>query len=81
MRVKTKATVFAVLAALLYAINIPVAKRLLQDVGSMMMAAFLYLGAGAGLLLYECIRKAAGAEEQTGRLTRRELPYTIGIIC
>ena len=43
MKTKTIATFFAILAAALYAINIPLSKILLQHVSPTMMAAFLYL--------------------------------------
>lgn len=42
--------VWAVLAAALYALNAPVSKLLLDSAPPRMMAAFLYLGAGAGML-------------------------------
>ncbi len=46
MKTKNTAAVFALLAALLYGLNIPLSKLLLSQVGPTMMAAFLYLGAG-----------------------------------
>ena len=50
---KTKqAIIYAILAAALYAINIPISKLLLNHAGATIMASFLYLGAGIGLLLY-----------------------------
>ncbi len=77
MKTKNIATFFAILAAALYAINIPLSKLLLQQVAPTMMAAFLYLGAGFGLLLYGLLRR----EKETGEpLTKAELPYTIGMI-
>ena len=75
MKKKNIATFFAILAAALYAINIPLGKVLLQFVGPTMMAAFLYLGAGAGLLVY-----GAFAKEKGEKLTKAELPYTVGMI-
>ena len=75
MKAKYLATCFAILAAALYAINIPLSKVLLQHVQPTMMAAFLYLGAGGGLLLYGMVHR-----EQEEKLTRAELPYTIGMI-
>ena len=77
MKTKNLATLFAVLAAALYAINIPLSKLLLAQVAPTMMAAFLYLGAGVGLLLYGI---ATGEREKSEPLTRAELPYTIGMI-
>ena len=77
MKTKHTATAFAILAAALYAINIPLSKILLKQVETTMMAAFLYLGAGLGLFLYGLI----SAEKEKGDpLTRNELPYTIGMI-
>ena len=59
------ATGLAVLAAALYAVNIPLSKLLLQRVDATMMAAFLYLGAGAGMLLWRLGARAAGAPAET----------------
>lgn len=75
MKTKNIATFFALLAAVLYAINIPLSKVLLNHVQPTMMAAFLYLGAGIGLFLYGKV-----TQEQGEKLTKAELPYTIGMI-
>lgn len=75
MKTKNIATFFAVLAAALYAINIPLSKVLLQFVQPTMMAAFLYLGAGMGLFFCGIFTKEKGE-----RLTKKELPYTLGMI-
>ena len=48
---------WAVLAAALYALNAPLSKLLLQDIGPTMMASLLYLGAGAGMLLLGLARR------------------------
>lgn len=77
MKTKNLATFYAVLAAALYAINIPLSKLLLTAVQPTMMAAFLYLGAGCGLFLYG---KLAGEREKGEPLTKAELPYTVGMI-
>lgn len=77
MNKKYTATIFAILAAALYAINFPVSKILLHQVSPTMMAAFLYLGAGIGLFIYQCF---AGKKEKTEPLTKEDLPYTIGMI-
>ena len=77
MHTKRNATFFAILAAALYAINIPLSKLLLQQLQPTMMAAFLYLGAGIGLFVYGLFSK----EKRTAApLTRAELPYTLGMI-
>ena len=77
MQTKHTATLFAILAAALYAINIPLSKILLAHVEPTMMAAFLYLGAGLGLLLYGLLIPGG---EKAEPLTRNELPYTLGMI-
>ena len=73
-----KAILYAFLAAILYAINIPASKILLRDVGPTTMAALLYLGAGigiAGLSLFNAKDRRASAP-----LSRKDLPYVIGMI-
>ena len=80
MRSKKIAVLFAILAAALYAINIPISKILLENVNATMMAAFLYLGAGMGMLLYQMGYKALGGAAQKEPLTRAELPYTVAMV-
>ncbi|MBD5452941.1 MAG: DMT family transporter [Lachnospiraceae bacterium] len=80
MKTKNIATIYAVLAAALYAINIPLSKLLLAHAGATMMAAFLYLGAGIGLFLYANIEKITGTGEKQERLTKKELPYTAAMV-
>lgn len=75
-----RATAFAVAAAALYAINIPISKLLLQHIGSTMLAALLYLGAGAGLFLYSHGEKLLGTSPKREPLGRKELPYTVGMV-
>lgn len=73
-----KAILYAFLAAILYAINIPASKILLRDVGPTTMAALLYLGAGigiAGLSLFNAKDRRASAP-----LSRKDRPYVIGMI-
>lgn len=77
MKTKNVATIAAILAAALYAVNIPLSKLLLTQVQPTMMAALLYLGAGLGLFLWSLIPGKRGKEEP---LTSKELPYTIGMI-
>ena len=71
------ATGCAILAAVLYAINIPLSKLLLAWVSPTMMAAFLYLGAGVGLFLTGLLKKEKGTREP---LTKKELPYVLGMV-
>ena len=46
---KVKAIIYAFLAAVFYAVNVPASKVLLWHVGPTTMAALLYLGAGIGI--------------------------------
>lgn len=72
------AIVYAILAAIFYAINLPVSKILLHVIGATMMAALLYLGAGVGIgILFWVKRKEQNKKEY---LEQRDLPYTIGMI-
>lgn len=72
-------TLSALLAAILYAINIPLSKILLVQVNPIFMSAFLYLGAGVGIgIMYLFRRKQS--QEVGGKLTSKEMPYTIGMI-
>ena len=80
MRVKNIATLYAILAAALYAINVPLSKILLDYVEPTMMASFLYLGAGLGLLIYGLIEKRIVRNERKESLTKKELPYTIAMV-
>lgn len=75
-----KATFFALLAAVLYAVHSPLSKLLLEKVPATMMAAFLYLGAGIGLFLVGSVQRITGRKEKEQPLTRKELPYTIGMV-
>lgn len=77
---QTKAVGFAILAAALYALNAPLSKVLLGQVPARMMAALLYLGAGAGMLLLRLVQKSAGKAYSEVPLTRKELPYTIAMV-
>lgn len=75
---KLKAIMFAFLAAVFYAINVPISKVLLQHVGPTTMAALLYLGAGIGIGMISLFNKKD--REKAESLTKAELPYIVGMI-
>lgn len=79
MNKKILAIAFAVLAAVLYAINIPFSKLLLSSIAPTMMASYLYLGAGVGvgILFFITGRRQ---KEQFERYTKKDLPYVLGMI-
>ncbi len=74
----TVAVVYALLAAVFYAFNTPFSKLLLTEVAPVYMAAFLYLGAGVGVGVLYLFH--IGKEDKSERLTRSDLPYTMGMI-
>ncbi len=73
-----KAILYAFLAALFYAINIPLSKLLLKSVGPTTMAALLYLGAGIGVGIMSLFK--AGRRKNSTTLSRRDMPFVIGMI-
>ena len=79
MNKKVVAIFFAVLAAGLYAINIPLSKLLLNHISPTMMASYLYLGAGFGIGMVFLITKK-NTIESSESLTKKDLPNVIGMI-
>lgn len=74
------AVLWAILSAALYAISSPVSKLLLEHVPPTMMAALLYLGAGLGMSFIAIIRLKNGRVDDEMKLTKKELPFTLGMI-
>lgn len=75
---KKRAIAYAFLAAVFYAVNVPVSKLLLQHVGTTSMAALLYLGAGIGIGALSLINKEDRVKSE--RLSKKDLPFVIGMI-
>lgn len=81
---KPKAILYALLAAVFYALNVPMSKILLGHVGTTMLAALLYLGAGIGIGLG--VGVAGGIKRLTAkntgieRLTKKDFPFVVGMI-
>lgn len=75
---------FAIIAAALYALSTPVSKILLAEVPGTMMAALLYLGAGAGMAVVGAVRagilRAAGTPSREERLALSDAPYVAAMI-
>lgn len=70
----------AVLAAALYAINSPLSKLLLPFMPPTLMAGFLYLGAGLGMVVIALLRRTKKKAAAEVGLTRAELPFTLAMI-
>lgn len=75
---KTKAIIYAFLAAVFYAINVSISKILLREVGATTMAALLYLGAGIGIGILSLFSKKD--RQKSERLSKKDLPFVIGMI-
>ena len=74
---KIKPVLFALLAALLFGLNAPAAKLLVARVDPLFMAALLYLGAGAGMLVLSWLRRGKSGVVRESRLTFEELPTIV----
>ena len=75
---KIKAIIYALLAAVFYAVNVPISKLLLDRVGETTMAALLYIGAGIGISILSVFMKKD--RKSSERLSGNDLPYVIGMI-
>lgn len=75
-RSESRAIFFALLAAALYAVNIPFSKLLLRHVDAAFMAGLLYFGAGVGMSAMRLCGRGRGEPP----LTRSELPYVLAMI-
>lgn len=73
---KITAIMCALLAAVFYAINVPMSKLLLDHVEPTVMAALLYLGAGIGIGILSLV----GKKEKGESLTKKDFPFVIGMI-
>lgn len=69
---------FGLSAAILFGVSAPLAKRLVPEVGPLMLAALLYLGAGVALTAAGLFRGAQASSESP--LRRADLPWLFGII-
>lgn len=81
---KPKAILYALLAAVFYALNVPMSKILLEYVGTTMLAALLYLGAGIGIGLGAGvaggIKRLSAKNTGIERLTKKDFPFVVGMI-
>lgn len=75
---KSTAILYAFLAAVFYAVNVPASKMLLKEIGSATMAALLYLGAGIGIGVLALFNKKN--REPAEKLSKKDLPFVIGMI-
>jgi drug/metabolite transporter (DMT)-like permease len=74
------AILLAVLAAVLYAVNIPLSKMFLANTPPTMVAAFLYIGAGIGMGTMMLARRRTPFKGREANLSRSDLPYTVAMV-
>ncbi|KUO74307.1 MAG: hypothetical protein APF77_21125 [Clostridia bacterium BRH_c25] len=70
----------AILAAALFGMSAPFSKLLLTKISPLLLSALLYLGAGAGMLVIDSLRRVSQAERVEARLTKKELPFVMLMI-
>ena len=75
---RIRAILYAFMAALFYAVNVPCAKYMLSDTAPTFMASFLYLGAGLGVGIMYLFRFRK--EDPSNRLEKKDVPYTIAMV-
>lgn len=80
MNKQKSAVVIAILAAALYAINVPLSKRLMDHVSPTMLAGLLYLGAGVGIGAFLGVKIIWRKKNDEQWLERKDLPYTIAMV-
>lgn len=72
--------IYAVFAAVLFGLSTPFSKILLNFISPMLMATFLYLGAGLGMLILRSLRSLRNKEKKESTISSKELPYTLSMI-
>ena len=78
---KKVASLFAIVASILYAFSIPLSKLLLEEIPSTLLAGFLYLGAGIGISFVSLFKKTVDKKKiEQEKITKKELKYVIGMI-
>lgn len=68
----------AITAAVLYAINMPCSKLLLNYVPTTIMAGLLYIGAGLGIGVLFLVDMGRNGRENF--LTKKDAPYAVGMV-
>ncbi len=71
-----RGAIFGLLAAAMFGVSAPIAKRLLGEVTPQVLAGLLYLGAGIGLWLY----RRARPNRDEAKLRRADVPRLLGVV-
>lgn len=78
MNPKVKAVIFALSAAIFYAVNVPLSKILLRNIEPSFMAGLLYLGAGVGMMILSLLNLNIDGDSEP--FTKNDLPFIVGMI-
>lgn len=78
MNPKVKAVIFALSAAIFYAVNVPLSKILLRNIEPSFMAGLLYLGAGIGMMILSLLKLHIDGDSEP--FTRNDFPFIVGMI-
>lgn len=72
-----KGFIFSFLSAFLYAINVPISKRFINELSSNELLSLLYIGSTIGIFIIILLNKKSN---KTFKLSKEERPYIGGII-
>lgn len=75
-----RAMLYAFLAAASYALSSPFSKLLLNEVPEILLAGFLYLGAGLGMVLLTGFSRLHKNPPQELSLDKKDLPYVVAMV-
>lgn len=78
MNPKVKAVIFALSAAIFYAVNVPLSKILLRNIEPSFMAGLLYLGAGIGMMILSLLKLHIDGDSEP--FTKYDFPFIAGMI-
>lgn len=71
---------FALISAALYSLSTPCSKILLAHISPLMMAAYLYFGAGCGLFAIRSFQRITKSPNPEARISRSDGPYIVGMV-
>lgn len=78
MNPKVKVVIFALSAAIFYAVNVPMSKILLRNIEPSFMAGLLYLGAGIGMMILSLLKLHIDGDSEP--FTKDDFPFIAGMI-
>jgi drug/metabolite transporter (DMT)-like permease len=77
---KTKAQIYGIIAAALFAASAPFSKLILNGMSPLQLAGVLYLGSGISLLIVKLIQKLSHTATGSARLEKTDYPWLVGAV-